>query len=113
MEVAVSGARAGVVLLACAAGVLAQQGVAMGSGGMHTVKICMSKEMVERNEMPAQQQGNCKSTVSPRSGNTMKMSYVCTQPPSIMRCGVSNAMRARVPASGTSPNLPSSKRSAQ
>jgi hypothetical protein len=62
---------------------LAKQGVAMGSApGMSSVKICMSREMVERNEMPAQQPGDCKTTVLPRSGNTVKMSYTCSNPPS-------------------------------
>jgi hypothetical protein len=41
------------------------------------------------------------------------MMIVCDQPPSIIRCGVSNAITARVPASDTSPNVPSSKRNAQ
>ncbi|WP_304727774.1 DUF3617 domain-containing protein [Rhodoferax sp.] len=34
-----------------------------------------------RNEV-ATQQGDCKQTTSPRTGNTMKFSFVCTQPPS-------------------------------
>jgi hypothetical protein len=64
---------------------LAKQGVGMGAGagagaGM-TAKVCMSKEMVERKEFP-QQHGDCKQTASPMVGNTMKFSYVCTQPPS-------------------------------
>jgi hypothetical protein len=41
----------------------------------------MTKEMVERNEIPVQQ-GDCKTTQSPRSGNSMKFSFSCTQPPS-------------------------------
>ena len=62
---------------------MAKQGVSMGAGapGSMLVKICMSKEMVERNELPSQQ-GDCKTTTSPRVGNTMKMAFVCTQPPS-------------------------------
>ena len=62
---------------------LAKQGMSMGpgAGGNMAVKICMTKEMAERNELPAQQ-GDCKTTNSPRSGNTMKMSFACTQPPS-------------------------------
>jgi hypothetical protein len=63
---------------------MAKQGVGMstGSGGGMSVKICMTKEMVERNEMPTQNQGDCKTTTTPRSGNSMKMSFVCTNPPS-------------------------------
>ncbi len=62
---------------------MAKQGLSMGpgAGGNMAVKICMTKEMAERNELPAQQ-GDCKTTNSPRSGNTMKMSFTCTQPPS-------------------------------
>lgn len=63
---------------------MAKQGVSMGpsAGGGMSVKMCITKEMAERNELPQQQQGDCKTTQSPRSGNTMKFSYVCTQPPS-------------------------------
>ena len=63
---------------------MAKSGVKMGSagpaGGM-SVKICMTKEMVEKNEVPAQQ-GDCKTTSQGRSGNTMKMAFACTNPPS-------------------------------
>jgi hypothetical protein len=63
---------------------MAKQGMSMGAGtgGGMSMKMCITKEMAERNEMPQQQQGDCKTTQSPRSGNTMKVSYVCTQPPS-------------------------------
>ena len=63
---------------------MAKQGVSMGSGGASTsIKICMTKEMAERNEFAThQQQGDCKHTTSPRTGNTMKFSFVCTKPPS-------------------------------
>lgn len=63
---------------------MAKQGVSMGTsaGGGVSMKVCITKEMAERNEMPQQQQGDCKTTQSARSGNTMKISYTCTQPPS-------------------------------
>jgi hypothetical protein len=61
---------------------MARQGVKMGQGGGMSIQMCMTREMAERNEMPAQQRGDCKSTQQPRSGNTMKMSFVCTNPPS-------------------------------
>lgn len=63
---------------------MAKQGMSMGAGagGGISVKVCMTKEMVERNEMPPPQQGECKSTASPRIGNTQKISFSCTQPPS-------------------------------
>jgi len=62
---------------------MGKHGVGMGAGGPGgmSVKICMTKEMVERNEIPVQE-GDCRSTQSPRSGNTMKFSFSCTKPPS-------------------------------
>ncbi len=62
---------------------MAKQGVRMspGGGGAMNVQVCMSKEMVERNELPAQQ-GDCKTTSQARTGNTMKMAFTCTNPPS-------------------------------
>jgi Protein of unknown function (DUF3617) len=63
---------------------MAKQGVAMGSSGPAgtSVKMCMTKEMVERNDLPTQNQGDCKTSVTPRVGNTVKMTYACTNPPS-------------------------------
>ncbi len=62
---------------------MARQGVQMGAGagGGMAVKVCLTKEMAERNEVSKHQDG-CTHTYSPRSGNTMKFSFVCTQPPS-------------------------------
>ena len=63
---------------------MAKSGVKMGSagpGGGMSVQVCMTKEMVEKSEMPAQQ-GDCKTTSQSRSGNTMKMAFACTNPPS-------------------------------
>ncbi len=64
---------------------MARQGVKIGpaaSGGGMNVQVCMTREMVERNEMPSQQRGSCKSTSQQRVGNTMKMAFVCSEPPS-------------------------------
>ncbi|MES3002737.1 MAG: DUF3617 domain-containing protein [Pseudomonadota bacterium] len=62
---------------------MAQRGMKMGAGGPGgmSVKMCMTKEMVERNEIPAQR-GDCQTTQQARSGNTMKMAFTCTNPPS-------------------------------
>ncbi|MGC1173808.1 DUF3617 domain-containing protein [Polaromonas sp.] len=62
---------------------MAKQGMSMspGAGGGMAVKVCMTRESIERNELGSQQ-GDCKTTTSPRMGNTMKMSFACTQPPS-------------------------------
>ncbi len=64
---------------------MAKQGVKMGPGGPAggmSVKICMTREMAERSEVPAQQRGDCKTTQQSRTGNTMKMAFTCTNPPS-------------------------------
>ena len=62
---------------------MAKQGMKMGAGGQggRTMQICMTKDMVERNEMPSQR-GDCKTTQQTRSGNTMKWSFTCANPPS-------------------------------
>jgi hypothetical protein len=61
---------------------MAKQGVGMGAPGSTTLKVCMTREMVERNEVPAQQSGDCKHSSSPRSGNTIRTSFTCSKPPS-------------------------------
>ncbi len=63
---------------------MAKQGVQMGAsgpGGGMSVKTCMTKEMIEKNEVPSGQ-GDCTSTASPRVGNTQKIAFSCTKPPS-------------------------------
>ena len=62
---------------------LAKQGVGMGSGGGgFSAKICMTKEMSDRNQLPVQQQGDCKTTLSDKTATGMKMVFTCTNPPS-------------------------------
>lgn len=66
---------------------MAKQGIQMGaSGGGMVIKMCMTQEMVDRNDMTSRQADNprsdCTHTNSPRSGNSMKFSFVCTKPPS-------------------------------
>jgi hypothetical protein len=62
---------------------MARNGVQMGAGGPGgmSAKMCMTKEMAERNEIPANQ-GDCKTTSQQRTGNTMKMAFTCASPPS-------------------------------
>lgn len=64
---------------------LGKQGGSMpqggGAGQPMTAKMCITKEMAERNEV-APVDGNCKSTMAPRSGNSMKFSFSCANPPS-------------------------------
>jgi hypothetical protein len=62
---------------------MAQRGVRMapgGAGGGMTMQMCMTREMVERNDVPMQE--GCTMTKQQRTGNTMKMAYTCTRPPS-------------------------------
>jgi hypothetical protein len=62
---------------------MAKQGVQMGaaSGGGMAVKVCMTQEMIDRNDMGTQQ-GDCTHTTTPRMGSSMKYSFSCTKPPS-------------------------------
>ena len=62
---------------------MAERGMKMGAGagGGMSVRTCMTREMVERNEIPAQQ-GDCKTTSQSRSGNTIRMAFSCSNPPS-------------------------------
>ena len=61
---------------------MAQRGMRMApaAGGGMTVQMCMTREMVERNDVPMQD--GCTMTKQQRSGNTMKMAFNCTKPPS-------------------------------
>ncbi len=62
---------------------MAQRGMAMapasGGGGM-AVRTCMTKEMADRNDVPMQE--GCRITSQQRSGNTTKMAFACSNPPS-------------------------------
>ena len=61
---------------------MAKQGISMGKpGGGMSAKVCMTKEMIDRNEM-TRQEGNCKQTSAQKTGNTLKFTVVCTEPPS-------------------------------
>ena len=62
---------------------MAKQGVVMGASanGVST-KICITKEMADRKELPMQQEGDCKNTISERTSTSAKMTYSCTNPPS-------------------------------
>lgn len=63
---------------------MARQGVnvAPGAGGAMTVRMCLTPEMVQRNQMPVHAQGDCRTEQSPRSGNTMRVKFTCANPPS-------------------------------
>ena len=62
---------------------MAKQGVTLGAGGPGSMvaKVCMTAEMLARNEIVTQE-GDCRSQHAPRVGNTMTFSFSCTRPPS-------------------------------
>jgi hypothetical protein len=63
---------------------MAQQGLNLkvGKGGAMAVKVCITPEMAARQEMPSQTEGDCKTQIGARTGNTMKVNFTCTNPPS-------------------------------
>jgi hypothetical protein len=52
----------------------------VGPGGALTSRMCMTKEMVQRKELPVHE-GDCKQKVTPLSANRMKVAFSCTRPP--------------------------------
>lgn len=62
---------------------MAKQGMKMtaGAGGM-AMQICMTKEMAEGTPVQMDPKSDCKVTSQSRSGNTTKMAYACSNPPS-------------------------------
>lgn len=64
---------------------MAKQGMALptpGAGGGMAMKVCITPEMAARQDMPMQTEGDCTTTITSRSGNTLKMNFVCKKPPS-------------------------------
>ena len=62
---------------------MARQGVRMAApaaGGGMTMQVCMTQEMAARNDVPMQE--GCRITNQQRTGNTMRISFTCTKPPS-------------------------------
>ncbi len=61
---------------------MAKQGVSMaaGPGGTMLSKMCLTREMVERNQLPVHDKGNCTNTVSNQSAAGMNIRFVCTDP---------------------------------
>ena len=60
---------------------MARQGIRMApAGGGMAVQVCMTKEMVERNDVPMQD--GCRMTRNQRSGNTHQFAFACSNPPS-------------------------------
>jgi hypothetical protein len=64
---------------------MAKQGMAMptpAAGGGMAMKVCITPEMAAKQDMPVQAEGDCTTTITSRSGNTLKMNFVCKNPPS-------------------------------
>ena len=64
---------------------MARQGVAMpapAAGGGMATKICITPEMAAKQDMPAQTEGECTTTITSRSASALKMNFVCKNPPS-------------------------------
>jgi hypothetical protein len=61
---------------------MAKQGVqfSVGAGGGLATRMCMTREMAARNELPVQQQGDCTHKRTPGAGGAMKISFTCNNP---------------------------------
>lgn len=53
-----------------------------GPPGAVTAKSCITKEMIDRSQLPVQTRGNCTSTTIEKTSSSMKFKYVCTNPSS-------------------------------
>lgn len=58
---------------------MSERGVAMSAGAP---RICLSKEQIEKKEMPVDQRPDCKTEVKTRSTQRWEARSVCTNPPS-------------------------------
>lgn len=63
------------------ASMAAMQNMSVGKDGGTTMKVCMTKEMIE-NQQYANQNSQCTNTKGPMVGNTQKFSFTCTNPAS-------------------------------
>ena len=63
---------------------MAKKGVGMAptAGGGMAAKMCITKEMAERNQMPMQQRGSCATNISEKTSSSMRMTFTCSNPPS-------------------------------
>jgi hypothetical protein len=64
---------------------MAQHGGSMptaAAGGGMSMKVCISPEMAARDQMPQQTEGDCTTSITSRTAGSMKMAFVCTNPPS-------------------------------
>ena len=64
---------------------LAKQGMSMpvaGAGGGMAMKVCITPDMAAKQDMPVQTEGECTTTITSRSASSLKMSFLCKNPPS-------------------------------
>jgi hypothetical protein len=63
---------------------LAKQGVGMGGASANgmVLKMCITKEMADKQHLPSQTQGDCTTTLSDKTATSLKMNFVCKNPPS-------------------------------
>jgi len=54
-------------------------GGAGGSANTHAIRVCLTREQLERDAMPSDD-GRCSRRNMTRSGNTMKFSFTCENP---------------------------------
>ncbi|MCX8049872.1 MAG: DUF3617 domain-containing protein [Methylohalobius sp.] len=60
---------------------------AMRERGVHTddgmtSRVCISREMAERAELPVRSEAGCTSVIAGRTAKTMKVKFTCVDPPS-------------------------------
>jgi hypothetical protein len=51
----------------------------VGDGGALRSRMCVTREMIERKEMPMQQ-GDCSYKMTPLGANRLKVNFACTRP---------------------------------
>lgn len=59
---------------------MGQSGMSIGAGGAISVKVCITPEMAAKAELPSQTEGDCSTSVTSRSANTLKMQFSCKNP---------------------------------
>ena len=60
---------------------LAQQGLRLDAQGI-TARACITAEMAQRAQLPTQTEGKCTTTITEQTANSLKFSFVCTDPAS-------------------------------
>lgn len=64
---------------------MAKQGMSVptpGANGGMALKVCITPEMAAKQDMPVQTEGDCTTTITSRTANSLKMNFVCKTPPS-------------------------------